>query len=363
MEKENRYYYPSFYELQEVLSEIIQGEDLKEFAQSKGIFMISTPQSELAKEMAYFYYEHEELEYLRDKAYTSNSTHAMSGFLVESNNSEFNLVEVYEKIIDQANFKPGICLDSLYEESYDNNVKFKGRLEYTKRRAGRIQFLQDEVNSFDFYFIPLENGLWQVEIDSSKSTDTKELTEILNKGLIKDSDEIIILDQDKMSSADSILFFDRLSSEGFPKEWIAKDIKQITIRKSKGEIDDSVDDDQIVTEEHLSGIKQAILEGKNLRNNKFVQESEKNGYRFTSMIYEFHSKKGLVLTVRTEFKSRPKVFEVTILNVESFFGSSVNSLKRVQYNLSKDQNYKYRSLFWNNAKKIYSEITGQNELL
>lgn len=70
------------------------------------------------------------------------------------------------------------------------------------------------------------------------------------------------------------------------KDWTIDDIKRITIRKPASE---NTEDGEEVEDKHLSGIKQAILDGVNLRENPFVKSSE-GSFIFTSMTYVFLEK-------------------------------------------------------------------------
>ena len=123
-----------------------------------------------------------------------------------------------------------------------------------------------------------------------------------------------------------------------------------------------MDENEEVEDKHLSGIRQAILDGVNLRENPFVKSSE-DSFIFTSMTYEFVEKKtGNKLIIRAEFKGNPKIFEVVL---ERFLrpGQELDEVEDKDYEdvsstLSAKENFAYRSLFWKNAKEIYDELVG-----
>lgn len=99
-----------------------------------------------------------------------------------------------------------------------------------------------------------------------------------------------------------------------------------------------------------------MLEGKNLRENSFVHHAEESGYIFTAMTYIFaNTKAGNKLIFKAEFKGIPKIFEVCLENYQQ------NDIEKEGYedalsSLDEKENIQYRSIFWNNAKKIYDEL-------
>ena len=101
-------------------------------------------------------------------------------------------------------------------------------------------------------------------------------------------------------------------------------------------------------------LRQAILDGKNLREDAFVKQFESAGCIFTAMTFEFHHKtEPEVIHIRAEFKGNPKIFEVSIVNTYEIKGPEAKPEISV---ISKNKNFELRSLFWNNAKKIFSEV-------
>lgn len=346
--------YPTKYELTEVLSSITNRTFLNSFAQERGIFITNVDALTLAKEVANLFLDNEDLEIIRKEAYHNNSNHALSGFVVRSGDKNFNLKNTYEYIFDQG--KQQSDRQSLTQlTKIKGTDSYKGSIEYTKKKAGRIEFLQDETSQFDFYIRELEPGTWQVEVDGSKSTDSRELKEILNQVITKET-EIITLDLNLLTTDLSVLFFDRLANEGMSDVWQFKTVTHLTIKR--GLIDDPNDDDiESAAAEDLVGITQAILQGANLRENLFVKQSVKSGYRFNAMTYEFaHKKEPYFIEIKSEFKSRPKVFEITIANYEEVVGTTPT---REKVNVPDGHSKSIRSAFWNNSKIIFEQIVRQ----
>jgi len=100
-------------------------------------------------------------------------------------------------------------------------------------------------------------------------------------------------------------------------------------------LEDGEDDLKELSGDELVGIFQAVLEGKNLRENSFVKKLVESGYRFNAMSYEFeHIERVKILQLKAEFKGRAKVFEVSIVTTSENVGVSMarrpmNSLQRI----------------------------------
>ena len=135
-------------------------------------------------------------------------------------------------------------------------------------------------------------------------------------------------------------------------EWDFNEVKQLGFRKGKGD-----EEGEEVADSDLVGITQAILEGKNLRENSFVKQSEKSGYRFTAMTYEFsHKKHPYVIEVSSEFKGRPKVFEVSIKSYKQRTGIEENLSSA---SLSKKEEFALTSKLWSEAEAIYNQLISE----
>ena len=352
------YKYPTKYELIEVLSSITNRTFLNKFAQERGIFITHISLEGLANEISYLFLDNTDLEQIRAEAYQSNANHALSGFVVTSKDEDFNLKNIYQKVFDEGKFEIGQSVNNLIKIT--DNI-YKGSLEYTQHKAGRIEFMQDEKSSFDFYIEDLGEGSWQVEIDGNRSTDTKELKKLFETVLDKKANPIQEIEQKLLTTIQSIEFFDDLALKGMDSHWVFQDVKQLTLKRGDGNDvkDDNSDEiteiEELVPEEQLVGITQAILHGKGLRENKFVRDSVNSGYRFNAMSYEYqHKTEPFVIQIKAEFKGRPKVFEVSITNYEQFFGAKAES--RFKEVLKDSEHKAIRSKFWNNSKEIYEGL-------
>jgi hypothetical protein len=343
--------YPTKYELTEVLATITNRGFLNSFAQQKGIFITHVDIETLAQEVSNLFLDNEDLETIRKEAYQSNSNHALSGFVVKSADKNFDLKTNYQWIFDQGKQKLNQKLTQLVKVK-DTEI-YKGSIEYVKKKAGRIEFLQDEVTQFDFYIEQVNPGIWQVEVDGTRSTDSKELRELFSEVITRET-EVLTLEQGLLNTESSILFFDRLANEGMANDWNFKTVTHLTIKRGDDDGTEENEETEVVNTEDLVGITQAILQGENLRENLFVKQSVKSGYRFNAMTYEFaHKKEPYFLELKAEFKGRPKVFEVTIADYQEVIGTTPT---REKVSIPDAHSRKIRSEFWNKSKAIFDEI-------
>ena len=368
MMSNNKIIYPTSGELRDVLFDSVRHTDLLGFLRSRGIFYFNTSKEDAAMLSSRLLFDAEALEQLRQNAYRTTQKSLLSGFTLVSD-SFFDLKSIYETIQDKEVLdKDGYHLKTLYNIG---DKKFGGKIEYRKRRPGRNAFLKYEEREISFRMEELAEKNWQVEIDGENSTDGKVIQQMFTtavKGKDIRVEEILF---DNLSDDDKRNLFDRLVKEGLGSEWRIEDVLRLTLKKPKNQSEEDSDDegsDEVTegedgkskedvkeaTQEQLSGIAQAILEGKNLRENKFVHMAEDGGYVFSSMTYMFErSKDNCHLKIRAEFKGNPKIFEVSL---EGFSHTAGDAEDDVVAELTEEQDYEIRSQFWNAAKRIYNEL-------
>lgn len=359
--------YPTSGELRDVLFDNVRHTDLLNFLRSRGVYYFNTSKEDAAMLSSRLLFDGDALEQLRQSAYRASQKSLLSGFSLVSD-SFFELNSIYESIQDREVLKKdGYHLKSLYKIG---DKKFGGSITFRKRRPGKNAFLKYEERDIFFRMEEISKKNWQVEIDGENSTDGKVIQQMFTvavKGKEIKMEEILF---DGLSDEDKRNLFDRLVKEGLGKEWKIEDVLRLTLKKPKSQTEEDTEEEDTIdaegkenkakeevkeaTQEQLSGIAQAILEGKNLRENKFVHMAEEGGYVFSSMTYMFErSKDNCHLKIRAEFKGNPKIFEVSL---EGFSKTPGDAEDDVVVELTEEQNYEYRSQFWNAAKKIYNEL-------
>lgn len=356
--------YPEEYEIKEVCSNFIKRRILNSFMQERGVFVINATAEDMGEILSHCVWERITVEELRTNAYQLSTKSSLSGFVMRSSSTLFSLNDIYEKARDnnRALLSKGYKLGKLVVENRNGVSIYKGRLDYEIRKPGRIQFMEKEQSHCDFFMFENKEGEWQVEVDCTRSADSKEVQKLFSQFVDKETTRISSLNIDNLSDKQTIEFFDTLIDYGITDDWRFEDVIALTFRRGRESEDEeeNVDDDSTQETKNttmLSGIRQAILEGGGLREDAFVKQFEENGCIFTAMTFEFsHKNIPEVIHIRAEFKGSPKVFEVSIVD---FFETTGPNAKREVSSLPLKKNLVIRSAFWNQARRIFTKVVSE----
>lgn len=345
-----KYKYPARYDIEQTLGEFAQRQFVDQFAQSRGVFITKANQLEFAEVLSQFFYSHYDLEEIRDVAYKTNENEALSGFILHTEDDEGDPVKALQELRDSGDLGTDVEIGPInLITSKDGEDTYEGTFNYVNKKPGRIEFLQEENRSFDFKIKKTGENEYQILVNGSSPSDSSVFRNAVRKKLGRKA-RYEDMDQSALTSRQTIDFFDLLSDEGLGEDWTVVEVKQLVVRRS-----DDEDDVEEIDSDQLSGITQAVLDGKNLRGNSFVKETEKNGYRFTSMILRFeHNKIPSVIDIKAEFKFRPKVFIVDIIDYYKREGHESPSL--VPDHLDSYLKIDMKIEFWRTAKNIFSRI-------
>lgn len=348
--------YPERYEIKEVCENFIKRSTLNTFMQERGIFAISASTEDVSNILSNCILDAMAIDDLQRNAYQYSNKNSLSGFTVTSTLSDFSIKNVYERARDDDKVlcSKGYKLGFLTKEvRADGKEVFKGQLDYEIRRPGRIQFMDKEKSHCEFHMFEKETGMWQVEVDGTRTNDGKEVQRLFSQILNKDSTTIHVLNFDNLRDKQTIQFFDEIIKRGLSDEWCFCDVVALTFRRGRDEIAEEENDEQM-TKTTLTGIRQAILEGGHLRDDAFVKKFEEEGCVFAAMTLEFRqTTTPYTIHIRAEFKGNPKIFEISIVN--SYVSEGTDG-KITACPLPVKQNLQIRSEFWNNSRKIYNEI-------
>lgn len=355
----NKNIYPTAFDIQEFCNYFLKRSALNRFAQAEGIFLVNAGSDDIAKALSHVILERKKIEQLREEAYQATESCSMSGFSVIGNKS-FSLDSVYSEIRDGNKILPtqGYKLSNLRRTLNDDGKNvFYASLDYEKRRPGRIEFMDTEQGYSEFVMFETEDGRWQVEVNGSKPNDGREVKRLFEQILKlkgeKDA-KIQTLDVDDLTAKQTIAFFDKLMPSGLGTEWTFQDVKQLTFKRAKDEREEDDVEDETASDSDLMGIRQAVLEGKNLRDSDFVKKFEKQGCMFTAMTFEYsHVSFPKTVRMHAEFKGNPKIFEVSLVKYLETVGVEA---KQEAATISKDESLKLQSRFWNNAREIFYQV-------
>lgn len=269
----NDYKYPNRYSVYQALSEFCRRNFLDEFAQGKGIFITNVTQNELAQFLSSIFYDDNDLELIRKSALQPNGGNTLSGFRVMSDDIDLNLVNLLDehrgKVVDKRN---QMKIKAIINPKDAEPGIFQGSVDYVQQKPGRVEFLQGTERTFDYFLRRITGGLWEVLIDGSRSNDARILEDWLKRELPSGS-EIQKIDQDLLTTTQTITFFDELGRCGATGEWRFSHVTRLILRRETSSTTPDDDEEELIEEASvLSGISQAILEGRELRNNSVTMQ-------------------------------------------------------------------------------------------
>ena len=356
----NQIVYPDQYALEQAFGEFWKSQHVDIFSKDMGVFITNASQDDVAQFLSCLFYEYSQLEQIRKSALQLHGISALFGFRIRAENDLLDLASIIDKYRgQQVDARERMTIKPLIKVA-DNNIqpKYKGSIEYLQNKPGRVQFLQGSERSFDYQIRQSsDEHEWEIIVDCSRSNDGRLMEDWIRRILPK-GNHIHKIDQDELTTEQTIKFFDELGNEGAGTQWRFTQVKRLVLRRE--EVAESDDEEEVVETDStvLSGISQAILEGNELRDNLFVKQSESGGYRFSAMTYEYENIEHPYLReLRAEFKKRPKVFEVSLEKYSRRVGLEESTQTHI---LSDEDRILMLSEFWNKARRVFNKLTSTN---
>lgn len=351
----DRYLYPSAENLIEILGNVCSAGDVKAIAADNGIFIDYGQHKDYARLMSKLFWGKAVLESIHDSAILNNHKNSLSGFWLNIDSDEgdelqnFSILQLIDSNIGQEIGKNKMKISSPSQTS-DPKI-FTGTVDYLEKKIGRIEFINEVKRSFKYYCRKIDENRYEFLIDVDSSRDKKVFENWIVKEIRKTETlipSVTNLDPDSLGSH-LIEFFDELATSAMVN-WDFKEITKIIVKKQDDEESEEIE----VDNQNLLGIQKAILEGKTLRNNSFVRECEESNYRFMAMSYRYENNDAYSIVVSSEFKERPKVFEINIVAYTRFEGEDRHS---ISYHLPKSIRGQILHNFYRVAKTIYDRLT------
>lgn len=344
-----KYKYPARYDIEQTLGQFAKREFVEDFAKSRGIFITKATRVQLADKLSRFFYDNDDIEEIRDVAYKTSRTQTLSGFSVKLEDGA-GLVESIRTALINNEFDEHISVGPLVKSNNTENEEFICEVSYISKKPGRIEFLQEESRSFSLVVRKTNDKEFQVLTVGNKATDDSICKRIVKKSISRRG-KIVSLDVDELTTRQTICFFDELANDGIQNEWNLLEVCQLVLKKGDDDDDDEL---EMASSQELIGINQAVLDGDNLRNNSFVKQTETNGYRFISMTYRFaHTVKPCIIDIKAEFKMRPKVFVIDIIQYYELEGPNVDREVR---EMEPSFKYEVKDKLWNCSRQIFKEV-------
>lgn len=314
-------------------------ETLRQFTQSLGIFCFGMGKKDMADFISNLLLDHQSYLSLRNIAIGAEGKTSISGFnlrhkLFETDKDVLynDLVQLRSSINQQRDqlLKDGAPIPKLDMPKILNDKTLEVHFEYQRAIPGRVELIQKVESEVDFVLNKIGSTQWQVVCYPRANQDVKTI-QTLFKQMAKRSYEVYTISLEPFSQQKRILFFDTLLQiYSKDKEWIFEEVTAITIRRPtkdhSAEIllqDEDFDGDKIIEDDiesvdrkYVESITQAILQGSNLRTNRFVKDCESEGFYFLAMTLKLaNSSTAEVIEIMIRFKLSPQMFEVILMNM------------------------------------------------
>jgi hypothetical protein len=362
MEDEN--IYPLKHELAQYLQEGFKKKELEDFSKARGIFIADAKISEVADELSYFFYDHDDLMGLKGVWEGINKPDNLSGFTIDIDaESSFDPVQLMDDFVNRSDLDTSEIFFTEINEREDNGVNVHyGKAHYYKLKNGKQRLIRRERVDFEWELTEHDEKDLTMLVTSTKAESSKKLQSVIQKVSRQRDDKTVnfgSIDQEDFSAVQTIDFLDKLGKTALGEEWAFDQVCQLKFKQddmSLREDEEDEDNEDIITldEGELTGITQALLDGKNLRNNRIVKSAIKSGYRFILMTYKFTSKKKEnSVEVKVEFKLKPKVYQIDIANFYEIQTDEDGNITESPIGLDKDGRLDLRRRVWFKSREIY----------
>jgi hypothetical protein len=186
------------------------------------------------------------------------------------------------------------------------------KLSYVKHVTGRMAFVSKKKKVLNLHVekIPKTNKI-KIDVRQTDSSDAKEFLNFIEAINSDNGDEGNIFNVNhiqlqSLTKQNRVEFFDMMAKYSFAN-WGFENITGISVSKSE---DENEQEDEELESEHddigtLAGISSAILKGKALRTNEFVQMCIDKGFMITAMKYRYrHKKESKSFVIDINFKNK-----------------------------------------------------------
>ncbi|MGC9298972.1 hypothetical protein [Bacillus cereus] len=296
--------YPKKYSIRKVIEEHLSTKDTKEFLKVRGILAICNTKKDLAKIGGDYY--------LNQKDYMD-----LKGRMdVEQNYKKSGRISFQKKYLKslQTSFETfgNSCINK------DDNTK----LTVLKKADGSTNILltYDEykpsmIDLLDVTTRQVEIKLnthgenCSLDFDMQAASDYKKVKELIGYIAANDEDikfEFQEISLNKLKKSNRTELFEKFF-RSINEPWELVEIKKLKVKRDSAE--KKIDADQ------LAGINSAVLDGDNLKENRFVKSTLDQGFYFSMASMRLdHISSSKFIDLVIEFKTRPEMCEVKISN-------------------------------------------------
>lgn len=307
--------YPNRFHVRKVIEQFISSKDSLNFFKEQGILIQASKRKDLAKIAADHYFSRDKFLKLKNRIETEHNYKKtarfelpkeqitdLKGALLEINGIPLN---------DEEN-----TIVTVVENSQDD---WKFIIDYIEYKPGMIDLLDQTARRVEVK-VNYHQEICSLDFDTIVSSDHKKFKQVLEY-LDRKNDDIRLDFSDISLKALSCENRIRLFNEVFQHNlnpWKFVEIKKLKVKRDENggkSKETNGPDEQVIEEDQLQGINSAILDGKNLIENKFVQGTLDSGFYFSMAQMRFDNiENSNFIDVAIEFMSRPEKCETKMIS-------------------------------------------------
>jgi hypothetical protein len=369
--------FPTYYDVRQTMRfRTTPALDLRRFTQGIGIIVSGNGKDDISEFSANLLLEYDHYISLRNLAYGGRAAPNISGFSLRSAGIPIqvdtlldDIVKLREQLIsdENSNGNLGEPLLRLGMPQMINNT-IRVTFQYQRVIPGRVELLERVETEIDVSLEPITKSEWRLICYPEANSDVKMVEELFGK-IGNKSYEASPLTLEYFTKEQRIQYFDAiLDYYRNNSEWELLEVVGLTVRQQQKAdavpltLEDgvvrSVDTEQEVGRDDLLSITQAVLEGRNLRNNSFVKNCERQGFYFPSMTLLLTNRKTPeIVEVTIRFKLVPRLFEVVLTEMRE---NTEMGEELARFTLERQREILRE--FWTTSNMIWKQVDAQTAM-
>lgn len=287
----------------------------KAYLKQKGIIFTASNAEQFAEQIYTVFLGSSEISEIRDIMINDNNYEkSLVMNLCLKSSTDGNILDI---ILDEINkYKSEKVKDYTLEMPVKEQNSISVQFSYQRKSPGRNRLLEYEKRFLKLNIRKISDKKVTIDIRQPSSIDSKHAVEFIQKIAGNNEFKIEHINLNSLVTSNKVEFFDQIAKHKF-ESWRLKTITGITVKRGNSDDANEEDDEgEIIDDEGqesqaLSGINQAILNGNELRLNKFVQDSIDRGYYIAAMRYRYeHTREATEFAINLSFKNNDLKVEI-----------------------------------------------------
>ncbi|UMV45296.1 hypothetical protein LMZ02_17350 [Paenibacillus macerans] len=312
--------YPTRFHVRKVIEQFMSSRDSLAFFKEQGILIQANRRKDVAKIAADHYFSRSSFLKLKEMIETEHNYKKTARFELPKE----QIVDLKDALleINGISFKDEENTTVSVVESSQDDWKFI--IDYTEYKPGLIDLLDQTARRVEVK-VNYHQDTCSLDFDTNVSSDHKKFKQVIdylvnaNKDVRLDFSEISLK---TLSCEKRIqLFNEFFQYDHHPWEFV--EIKKLKVKRDDDgdkSRDSSEPNERIIEDDQLQGINSALIDGKNLIENKFVKGTLDNGFYFSMAQMRFDNiENSDFIDVAIEFLSRPEKCETKMVSSGYYF--------------------------------------------